>query len=490
MDKWMKNNNFNKILALVISIILWIIVHVDSEPTSSTTVRMQSKVIENVAIETIGMNEDKYVYSFDAESARVEVLGRNSDLNFKFSDAYTLSLDLSDVGPGDHTLPIHYSLPNGVELQSINPNEVNVHVELRTTKSFPVTLDIQGKPAEGYQLGTPVIQPETAEVTMAASELANVAKVQATVELDGEDDTFQENKLRLYAYDSNGNEIKGAFIEPSTVSVELPVTLPNKSLPLDISFTGQLPGNLVISRITSETDTVTVYGSQEALAALSTYEASIDLSAIGSAGTDELKVKLAPPEGLSKIEPAEVNVTVSTAEIAERTIENIPIKLEGVGSDLTAQVTQPAGQAVSLTVSGAPALLDQLDQDNISVIADVGGLAAGVHELALQVSLPRFISQVSPAQPLMATIDLQSPAATPEATEAPDTGSTLTPEPSTQPASGDEIVPEPTPSSEAGAAATPSPTPSPTEDAAENSNSTPSNNGTSNANNAGNTGGT
>lgn len=489
MDKWMKNNNFNKILALVFSMILWTIVHVDSEPTSSTTVRTQSKIIENVKIETIGMDEDKYVYSFDAESARVEVRGRNSDLNFKFSDAYTLSLDLSEVGPGDHTLPLHYSLPNGVELESIDPNEVNVHVELRNTKSFPVTLDIQGNPAEGYQLGTPVIEPAAAEVTMAASGLANIAKVQATVELDGENDTFQEKKLRLYAYDSDGKEIKDAIIEPSTVSVALPITLPNKSLPLDISFIGQLPGNLVLSRVTPEIDTVTVYGSEKALAALSSYEAAIDLSSIGSAGTDQLKVELTPPEGLSRVEPAAVNITVSTAEIAERTIENIPIKLEGVGSGLTAQVTEPAGKAVSLTVSGAPNLLDQLDQDNISVVADVGGLAAGVHQLALQVSLPRFISQVSPVQPLMATVDLQPPVVvTPgaRATEAPDTGSTATPEPSSEPAAGGEIVPEPTPSSEGVPTATPAP--SPTESSAESNNLPPGNG--NNDNNADNTGGT
>lgn len=43
---------------------------------------------------------------------------------------------------------------------------------------------------------------------------------------------------------------------------------------------------------------------------------------------------------------------------------------------------------MDLTVSGAPTLLDQLDQDNVSVVADVGGLTAGIHDIPLQVSLP------------------------------------------------------------------------------------------------------
>ncbi|WP_310830357.1 CdaR family protein [Paenibacillus pedocola] len=481
MDKWMKNNNFNKILALVFGVILWTIVHVDTAPTNQTTVSTQSKIIENVKIEQVGIDNEKYVYTFDADSVRMEVRGKNSDLNFKLSDAYNVMVDLSDVGPGDTTLPLNYDLPSGVSLVEMIPHEVNVHVELRNTKSFPVTLVTNGKPAEGYQLGTAVIDPVEVEVTLPASELGNVSKVQGTLELDGDSANITEKKVKLAAYDSSGNEIKNAVIEPSTVSVELPVTLPFKSLPLDVSFTGQLPGSLVLSRVTPEVDTVTAYGSEEALAGLSSYEASLDLSSIKSAGTEQVKLDLKPPEGTAKIEPAAVSVTVSVAQIAERTMENIPIKLEGVGSGLTAVVTDPAAKAVTLTLSGAPTLLDQLDQDNISVVADVGGLAAGVHQVSLQISMPRFISLVNSSQPHIVTIDLQAPA-TPETTDNPSTGSAPTPEPSSEPVSGEEADTEP---SNSGGAATA--TPAPTAGASENS-STPA--GSGNTNNAASTGGT
>ncbi|AIQ49502.1 hypothetical protein R70723_29170 [Paenibacillus sp. FSL R7-0273] len=482
MDKWMKNNNFNKILALVFGIILWTIVHVDTEPTNQTTVSMQPKIIENVKIEQTGMDEEKYVYSFDADSVRLEVSGKNSDLNFKFSDAYKVTLDLSDVGPGDTTLPLNYTLPKGVEFESMEPSEVNVHVELRNTKTFPVSVNITGAPAEGYQADVAVIDPAEVEVTLPASELSKVATVQGTVELDGENETFTEKRVRLTAYDSDGNEISGAVIEPSAVSVQMSISLPNKTLPLDVSFTGQLPGSLSLSRVTPEMDTVTVYGSEEMLAGLSSYEATLDLSTVQSAGTQQVKLELKPPEGTSKIEPAEVNVTVSAAEVAERTMENIPIKLEGVSSGLTAVVTDPPARAITLTLSGAPTLLDQLDQDNISVVADVGGLAAGVHQVTLQISMPRFISLVNSPQPHIVTIDLQTPA-TPEATASPDTGIGPTPEPSSEAVSGGENSVEPTHSAEPAATATPAPT----EGTVENS-STPESSG--NDTNSGNTGGT
>ncbi|MEK5029881.1 CdaR family protein [Paenibacillus sp. FSL R7-0302] len=447
MDKWMKNNNFNKILALALGIILWTIVHVDTAPTYQTTVNNESKTIENVKVEIEGFDSENYVLTKDVDSVRMEVMGKKSDLTYKFSDAYRVWLDLKDVKPGDNTLPLMYSTPSGVTLEAMVPNQVNVHIEARTTKSFPVSLNITGEPAAGYEVGSPVIDPVSVEVTLPASDLGRVAKVQGKVELEGQNETFSEKRLKLFALDSKGNELEDAVIEPSTVAVEVPVTLPSKTLPLDISFTGSLPGSLVLSRVTPEQDMVTVYGSAETLKTLSSYEAVLDLSAIKNAGTEQMKLELKPPEGTGKIEPAAMTVAVSAAEITQRTLSAIPIKLEGVSSGLTARILDPGSATMDLTLSGAPTLLDQLDQDSISVVADAGGLTAGVYDVTLQVSLPRFITLQNTASQLVAKVELVAPAA-PAATAAPDSSpvpTTPTPEPSAEPASGNETLVEPTP---------------------------------------------
>lgn len=482
MDKWMKNNNFNKILALALSIILWTIVHVDTPTANQTTVNTESKTIENVKVEIEGFDSDLYVLTKDVESVRMEVRGKRSDLTYKFSDAYRVWLDLSDVKPGDNTLPLMYSTPNGVTLDDMVPNQVNVHIELRTTKSFPVNVNISGAPAEGYELGSPVIDPVNAEVTLPASELARVAKVAGNIELDGENATFNEKRLRLAAYDSKGNELENAVISPSTVAVELPITLPSKTLPLDISFTGSLPGSLVLSRVTPDQDMVTVYGSEEILKNLSSYEAVLNLSSITAPGTEQLKLELKPPEGTGKIEPAAMNVSVSSAEITQRTLSGVPIKLEGVDRGLTARILDPVSSAVDLTVTGAPTLLDQLDQNNISVAADVKGLTAGIHNLPLQVSLPRFIALQNNAEPLTVRVELLAPATPGPSAGGDEPTASPTPEPSAEPASVDQTPIEPTP---VHTAETVDPAPSPTHTSAENA-ATPAPGG----NNAGSTGGT
>ncbi|GGG06606.1 hypothetical protein GCM10010912_59050 [Paenibacillus albidus] len=491
MDKWINNNTFTKILAIALGIVLWAMVHADTDPVSSTTVRLDTKIIENVQIEVTGLDEEKYVLqSKDADSVRMEVRGNNSDLTFKLSDAYRVTLDLSKVEPGDNTLPLNYFLPNGVTLESMTPSEVNVHVELRNTKAFPVTVNTSGAPAEGYQVGTPVIEPETAKVTLADSELSRVVKVQGTIELDGENETFTEKKIKLYAYDKNGKEIKDAVIDPSSVSAEIPITLPNKSVPLDIGFTGKLPDSLVLSGVTPELENIVVYGSKQSLEALSSYQATVDLGSIDTAGTRQLEVELTPPAGTQKVEPGKVSVSISTSEVVQRTFDNIPIRVEGAGSGLEAVITDPPGQTVSLTLSGAATLLDPLDPGSLSVVADVDNLKAGTHQVRLKVSLPRFLSLNQTEQSLTVTVELKSKTA-PPATEAPEagvTGSVPTPEPSAEPVSGEEDVTEeiPTSSPEPSATATPVPTLLP-EATPENTDAISGSEGTGNAGNVGGT---
>ncbi|WP_020427138.1 CdaR family protein, partial [Paenibacillus riograndensis] len=222
---------------------------------------------------------------------------------------------------------------------------------------------------------------------------------------------------------------------------------------------------LALSRVLPEQDTVTVYGTEESLAGLSSYEATLNLSAIDSAGTKELKLELPAPEGTVKIEPAVLNVSVVTSEVAEKTIDNIPIKLEGVDNGLSARITDPASKAVTLTVSGAPALLNQLDKNNISVVADVVGLKAGNHAVTLHVSLPRFIALANASQRLTATVELLAPA-TPEPTATPDNSSAaVTPEPTTEPAFVEE---SPTAPPQSPDTADPTATPTPSEGVPEN----------------------
>ncbi|MED5017461.1 CdaR family protein [Paenibacillus chibensis] len=422
MNKWINNNNFAKILALAVSVLLWSMVHLNSD-TPTPTAKIDTRIIENVKVQPYGLDEKKYILSaMDTDRVRIEIKGKKTDLLSAFSGEYKIKLDLSNAKVGTSTLPLSVDIPKGLEIVNIQPSTVTVNIEERNTATFPVSIVTKGTPAEGYQVGTVTPQPATVKVTLPESELREVAKVQGTVAIDGESSTIKEKRIKLIAYDKKGQEIEGAVLEPSTVSAEVIISPPFKEIPIELQYTGKLPEGLVISKAQPSVSKVKLYGSQEELAGVKSYtNISVDLGQITQAGTIVLPVDLTAPSGFEKIEPSSLEVEITTVSNSQRTMNDIPITIKNENSDLDATIISPASRVMSLTLSGAPGLLNSLTPSDIQLIASVGNLSPGTHQVTLQLVLPRYISRADQGSPLTATIEVKEKASTP-ATTTPDTG--------------------------------------------------------------------
>ncbi|MGG4215332.1 CdaR family protein [Paenibacillus sp. FSL L8-0638] len=417
MDKWINNNTISKILALAVAVLLWGMVHLDTgTPSSTLTVSYNNKVIDNVAIQASGLDDSKYVLStMDTDHVKMEVRGQRSVLTSFFADNYQAKLNLNGLGAGTKTLSLEPDLPDGVELVSMTPNRVTVTIEEKQTKSFNVSIVPKGNPEGGLQLGKPVIAPQTVKVTLPKSQLSTVTAVQGAVNTDGISEKFEQKRVKLKAYNKKGQELTGAVIEPSTVSVEIPVTQQAKSVPVKIVYSGELPDGLVLSKVNANVKEAAVYASQDVLSSLSSYvTATLDLSQFTEAGTRTVQANLAAPSGSDKIEPGSIQIQVTVVpsnEVTdtERTLPGIPIVLQGAGDGATATVTAPAGKTMDVTVKGPQDLVNNLTNDDISLVADVSGLAAGQHEVTLKVGLPKYITQAGNVSQLKATINIESP---------------------------------------------------------------------------------
>lgn len=397
MDKWIKNNTATKFMALAVSILLWAMVHMDSGTPAPPTTSYNTKSIE-AKIQTYGFDDSHYALTgISTDRVTLQVKGRRSDITTIFAEEYKVKLDLSSVKqPGTHTLPLTYSLPRGVELVSMDPTMVTVTVEERMSKSVPVSIGTKGKLSPDYRLGSPVkIEPGTVEVTLPESELARLSQVRGTVDLDGADANIVEKRVKLTAYDKEGNALGDALIVPESVAVEVPVEATFATVPLEMEYTGRLPEGLVLSNVTPKVTEVKLYGSKEALAGAKSYTgATVNLENVTKSGTTVLTADLTPPEGFEKIEPSSIEVEVTAVSYGERVINGIPISLKGVSSGMEAVITEPKTQSMSMTLTGAPDLLNSLQPSDINLTANMAGLKAGVHEIPLEVTLPRFINRV------------------------------------------------------------------------------------------------
>ncbi|MDR9856976.1 CdaR family protein [Paenibacillus sp. VCA1] len=409
MNKWINNNNFAKVLALAVSVLLWSMVHWNND-TPTPTAKIDTRIIENVKVQPFGLDEKKYILSaMDTDRVRIEIKGKKMDLLSAFSDEYKIKLDLTHAKVGTSTLPLSVDLPKGLELVNIQPASVTVNIEERNTATFPVTIVTKGTPAEGYILGKITPQPATVKVTLPESELREVAKVQGTISIDGEDSTMKEKRVKLAAYDKQGKEIEGAVLEPSSVTAEIVISPPYKEVPIELQYTGKLPDGLVISKAQPSVTKVKLYGPQDELSGVKSYSnISVDLSQITGAGTIVLPVDLTPPPGFEKIEPSSLQVEITTVSHSQRVIDAIPITIKKDNqSGLTADIINPSSKTMSLALTGAPGLLNSLTKDDIQLIASIDGLSPGVHDVTLQVILPRYISRADPGTPLTATVEIK-----------------------------------------------------------------------------------
>ncbi|CAM3072423.1 CdaR family protein [Paenibacillus sediminis] len=409
MDRWIKNNNVAKILALAISVLLWAMVHKGDVSTKPQMTTLDTRIIDNVKVQTYGLDTKKYVLnSINPERVRIEVRGKRSDITSFFAGDYKVMVDLSGIKPGTHTIPLSYELPSGVEMVSMDPSMVTVDLEELKTKEFDVNIETTGTPAEGYQVGVPIIKPSNkVKVTLPENLIDDVKSVKGVIDVDGADSSIKDKKVKLAAYDKEGKEIPEAEISPSTVQVDLSLAAPYITVPLELKYTGQLPEGLNLASVKTSVNQVALFGPKEALKGMESYKGvTINLSDVKGAGNTELNVDLTPPPGFEKIEPSSVKVELSVVPEAQRVIDDIPIIIQGSRDEWNTTIVSPQNGRMSLTLAGASNLLDALKPEDIQLTVNVSNLKPGTHQVPVHITLPQFIKLVNQADNLIARVEI------------------------------------------------------------------------------------
>jgi len=419
VDKWLSNPTVLKLVAVALGIILWAVVHFDDPQTPTTvTSALENKTFNAVKVQTYGLNERNYVLkSITPQSVKLTVRGARSDLLKATTEDYRLRVDLSTVTDGEHTLKIQAELPRGVDLVSMTPDSVTVDVEELQTKEFEVSVTTKGTPAQGYKAGIPILRPTNrVHVTLPASKLAKVVSVGASVSVDGESKTIKNKSVKLAAYDANGKPIEGAVLDPAVLEVEVPITNPYKTVPLQFKLIGQMPPGLSIASFKPATEQLTIYGPQNVLDKVEFVEADLDLSTLTKSG--KVTVPIKPIDSITEYSPEEVTVDIEVVLSQTRTIQGLPVTVEGLGDGLHAKITEPSTQKVDIVMQGAPAVLDKLQPGDVDVVADLSGRGPGVYTVPIVVNSPRFVDQVGGNTTVTVEISADQPASA-----APDDGS-------------------------------------------------------------------
>ncbi|CAH8773163.1 CdaR family protein [Paenibacillus dendritiformis] len=409
MDKWLMNNTSAKVIALLIGVLLFIVVHKDDPTSVSVPPLMETRWIDNVQVRTVGLDtKQQVIQSITPDSVRIQVRGKRTTIAAALPENYKVILDLTGYGPGTHVVQLQHDFPPGIELQAMEPSSVKVELEDVQTKEFEIQVRTQGAAAQGYKPGTPIVSPSNrVHVTLPASRMTEVAAVSAAVNIEGANESVIAKRVKLTAYNDRGQEIEDAVITPSVVEIEVPITKPFKTVPLQLDLVGQLPDGLAVSSLMPSVNQITLYGPQEALNKVEFFDGvQVNLKQIDQAGQYKLDVTLTPPPNIEKIEPSEITVDVIVSAVKQKVITGVPITLTGENDRLETAIVEPATRKLDVAVVGAPNLIDEMTASDIQLIANVNDLPAGTHTINVQVNLPRFVRRAEQT-PLTVTVEIR-----------------------------------------------------------------------------------
>jgi len=152
-----------------------------------------------------------------------EIRKRLSDLNLQYR------LDLSDLKPGSHTIPIQVQqlhLPLGLSIDNFQPQAIPIWLELEVRKEVPITVFYKGTPAPGYFVVQTVAVPSMVMLSGPKQELDRIESVSThPIDVAGIADTFK--KEITLALPENIKSI--ALTDPILVSVKIAEEIQTKN---------------------------------------------------------------------------------------------------------------------------------------------------------------------------------------------------------------------------------------------------------------------
>ncbi len=295
----LNNKTLLKIFSLVIAILLWIYVMGEVNPETKTKIYGIEVSFTNtdlLASDGLAVAQD------DQVTVNASIEGKRSDVNRVKKKGLTATVDVGSCKAGRNTETIALDLPEGITLDSLSKETVDVKVEKIVWEERPVEASFRGDStslsnrSEGDDVqwitGT---DPGRVTIYGAKSLVNKVDHLAGELPENIATKDGSRTKVRLKAVDEDGNEISGVNLnkKKAVVSTQL---LKVADIPLTAEASG-LSSSLTVSSV--KCDTVRVAGTADALKTLKELKGTADLGNIKKAGTYTLDIDIEQvPDGI------------------------------------------------------------------------------------------------------------------------------------------------------------------------------------------------
>ena len=337
-------------------------------------------------------NEEAYVVEGIPESADIVLMGRKSDLYLaeQLGD-HKLTLDLTGLSAGTHKVNIKYNNPIKSLDYKVDPSRATIVIYPKVSASRTVTTDILNKDKLGSTLVISSIKLDRDEVIIKSykEKLEKVASVKALVDVNALNansaGTYTLENVKLIAYDEKGTEIKDIEIVPGTITATVVISSPSKTVPVKVVPVGEVASGSVISSITSNVTTVTLYGEEDVLKDISEIEVEIDVNGLSKDKT--FQETIVKPTGVRSMSDTAVTIKVKMEGETSKEFKDIPIVFEHLDTTKYKPLAKNASDTkVNVVVKGVKSVLNKLDSKDIKAYVDLSDLEPGTYEVPVMVT--------------------------------------------------------------------------------------------------------
>lgn len=421
IKKKLTNNLLLKILSLAIALAIWLLVANINDPVVVTSYDVPVTIQNSAYLESGGKT---YQVLEQQQMVTVILRGNSSVVENRTGDIQAVA-DLTQIVDMDTTpvmVPVTATCDRvAAEDISVVPAAIGIEIEDMVSKDFTITVTAgDTTPSADYEVGTMEANPEKVTITGPESLIDKIDRVMAEVDTTpmNEDTTITS---RLIIYDKNQdtldetemNYLKFDIGQP-VVDIHVDLWRVRGDIQLAVNYSGSPAPGYQVGDVTITPSTISVAGTDEALAQLAvegnTIEIPADAVVLDGQDSDvETRLTLSEymPDDLvvaNNVETAIVNVSIipegsQEFRVATRdiTIENLDDKLRLVfdTDSVTVRVRETGGQINDLTA------------DEISLSADMKDRGAGDYEIQLEADLPDGYELLVPVKTLVHVSELE-----------------------------------------------------------------------------------
>ncbi len=412
--KWLTHNWPIKLLSVAIAIGIWYFVATQNDPIETGSYQKHITV-ENESYIANG----KQVFMIDDSNKVVTVyIKANRSVLRKISENdITVTADLTqivDLNRDPVMVPLQASC-TGIEPKNItmSKNAIPIVIENVATAELPVTV-ITGDAAvdSNYEIGKLTPDPESVTISGPESVINSIDSAAAKIDVKNlSESTTVSGKLVFI--DKSQNEISEETISDditvedsiSEISVYVELWKKKSNVGFITGYTGKPAYGYVVSSISTTPETITIAGTDEALAKIAENnnmitlpDELIDVSDLNHNTTIDINLSEVLPENTKTASPTtdtlKVRVTILPTDSAELSLDVDKIVVKNIASGLTISYVS---QTLNIKVKATTSELSELTPDKVGASIDLNGYSAGEYTVPVNITLPEGYSLVEEA---------------------------------------------------------------------------------------------